>query len=313
MLLHGKPKMPGNYRLQALNICYDSARNMFRAGLLFIVISFLVSCGKPAIQAPSKPIGDRVLIKTSLGLPELAVPAENPPTAETIALGRRLFYDPKLSSDDTVSCASCHDPKFGFADRRRVSVGVGGKTGNRNSPPVLNAAYNTVQFWDGRAPTLEEQAAGPIANPVEMKHTLEDCVRKLNGDTKYPEQFNQAFGPGGVTLPRLKNAIASFERTLISGGSAFDRYQFGGEKKALSQSAIRCGQPLTAARDDRSPMLNACLPCARRWASTGTLASRNFRSSSIVTSSQPYSSSFAQRRNAGGASAGIFAGGLPPG
>lgn len=185
------------------------------------------------------PIGSRAAIAAPLGLPAVSFPADNPPTIETIALGRILFYEKKLSADNTVSCASCHDPKFGFADPRPLSLGVGGKRGNRNAPPVLNAVYHPVQFWDGRAPTLEEQAAGPIGNPMEMNHSLEDCIRKLNSDTRYVALFNKAFGAGGVTMDRLKKAIASFERTLICGDSPFDRYQFGGDEKALSAAAKR--------------------------------------------------------------------------
>jgi len=207
--------------------------------LISIPICLIVSCGKPAAPVSSKPVGATIEIKAPLGLPAVPVPADNPPTSDTVALGRRLFYDASLSTDNTVSCASCHDPKLGFADPRRVSVGVGGKTGNRNAPSVLNAVYNSVQFWDGRAPTLEEQAAGPIANPVEMNHPLEACISKLNGDPKYVEAFDKAFGPGGASLARLKNAIASFERTLVSANSPFDRYQFGGEKDALSEAAQR--------------------------------------------------------------------------
>ena len=233
-------KLMPNSELQMSRSEYIMMRpNLYRTFLPLISACMVISCGKSPGAAASKPIGAIVAIAAPVGLPALSFPADNPPTVETIALGRRLFYDPKLSADSTVSCASCHDPKFGFADPRPVSVGVGGKRGKRNAPPVLNAAYNPVQFWDGRAPTLEEQAAGPIANLVEMSHTLEDCVRKLNADAQYVAQFDNAFGPGGVSLDRLKKAIASFERTLLSADSPFDRYQFGGEKKALSAAAVR--------------------------------------------------------------------------
>lgn len=169
----------------------------------------------------------------------MPVPADNPPTAETIALGRRLYYDTKLSRDNTVSCASCHSPVLGFADGKRVSSGVGGKTGNRNAPTVWNAAYATVQFWDGRAPTLEEQAAGPIENPVEMDLPHDQLLGRLNGDPAYGRLFTQAFGPGRITMDKVKKSIASFERTVVSGNSPFDRYQYGGDKTAMSEAAIR--------------------------------------------------------------------------
>ena len=105
-----------------------------------------------------------------------------PPTAATIALGRKLFYEVKLSADASVSCASCHNPALGFTDRRRHSTGVGGKEGARNAPTVINAAYVPAQFWDGRASSLEEQAGGPIANPIEMNQAHDVCVSKLNAD-----------------------------------------------------------------------------------------------------------------------------------
>src|SRR5215469_17010447 len=128
------------------------------------------------------PIGKPIQIKAPLGLPPVPIPADNPPTEETIALGRRLYYDPSLSLDGTISCASCHAPQFDFSDRRPVSEGVGGKTGTRHAPTVINSAYFTTQFWDGRAANLEEQAKGPMANPVEMAHSLEGVVKRLQGD-----------------------------------------------------------------------------------------------------------------------------------
>lgn len=186
-----------------------------------------------------KAIGEPVIVKAPLGLPAVPVPGGNPPTLEAIRLGRRLFYDPKLSVDNTVSCASCHNPGTGFADRRRVSDGVGGKKGTRNAPTVLNAVYYPLQFWDGRAAHLEEQAAGPIANPVEMNHPLDACSQRLNSDASYRALFEKAFGPGPVTNDKVTMAIASFERTLVTGNSPFDRYQFGGDKKAMTAEAIR--------------------------------------------------------------------------
>jgi cytochrome c peroxidase len=166
-------------------------------------------------------------------------PADNPPTAETIALGRRLYYDPVLSVDNTVSCASCHHPDHGFSDGKSVSNGVQGKTGTRNSPTVFNSAYVEVQFWDGRAPSLEKQAEGPVANPVEMLHTLKGVENRLNADRSYRDQFEKAFGPGPVTYEKVEKAIASFERTVVSANSPFDRWKFGGDTKAVSESVKR--------------------------------------------------------------------------
>jgi cytochrome c peroxidase len=186
-----------------------------------------------------KPIGNIVQIKVPLGLPPVPIPADNPPTAETISLGRKLFYDTKLSKGDTLSCASCHNPQMGFTDGLQFSHGVGGQIGVRNAPTIANAAYLPFQFWDGRAISLEEQAAGPIANPIEMDQPHEASVSKLNDDPAYKPLFLKAFGPGGVTLSRVEKALASFERTVLSGNSAFDRYEFGGDKNALTPTQIR--------------------------------------------------------------------------
>ena len=200
-----------------------------------IAAAQLFSCSRPR----PTPSGVVIEIKSPLGLPRLETPADNPPTSETIALGRRLFYEKKLSADGTLSCASCHSPTAGFADPRQFSVGVGGKLGARNAPTVLNAAYSPVQFWDGRSPSLEDQAGGPIANPVEMNMSHDLAVGRLNADPEYVKQFDGAFGPGPITVLKLQRAIASFERTLLSGNSPFDRYFFGGERSAMSPAAIR--------------------------------------------------------------------------
>jgi cytochrome c peroxidase len=193
-------------------------------------------------QAPASsvmPIGKPVQIKTPLGLPSVPIPADNPPTAETIALGRRLYYDPILSSDGTISCASCHAPQFAFSDKRAVSVGVGGKTGTRHAPTVVNSAYFTLQFWDGRAASLEEQAKGPIANPVEMAHSLDGAVKHLQADPNYPGLFKQAWGTEQITIDMVVKSIASFERTVIAGDSPFDRFFYGHDSKAMSPAAQR--------------------------------------------------------------------------
>jgi cytochrome c peroxidase len=209
------------------------AFGMLVASLIFFSIT---GCKRPV---SAKPIGQTVAITPPLGLPAVSIPGDNPPTAQTIALGRLLFYDKRLSRDDSISCASCHMPTEGFADGMKVSRGVGGMSGVRNAPSIINAAYLPLQFWDGRAPSLEEQAASPIANPVEMNQPHEVSAGKLAKDPHYAVLFNQAFGAGGVTFERIENAIASFERTALSGDSAFDRYRYGGDKAALTASQIR--------------------------------------------------------------------------
>ena len=196
---------------------------------------------RPADQASSAvmPVGKPLQIKAPLGLPPVPIPADNPPTAETVALGRRLYYDPALSADNTISCASCHSPQTGFTDVHPASLGVGGKKGTRHSPTVINSAYNSLQFWDGRAASLEEQAKGPIANPVEMATTHADVVKRLQADPKYVARFKEAWGTEQITIDLVAKSIASFERTVLCGNSPFDRFYYGHDKKAISASAQR--------------------------------------------------------------------------
>src|SRR6187399_2935056 len=132
----------------------------------------LAACGKPAGE---RPIGKAIEIGTPLGLPPLPVPADNPMTAETVKLGEKLFFDTRLSGDNTVSCSSCHNPGIGFGDGRKTALGMRLQIGGRNAPTVLNSAYNLHQFWDGRAMSLEDQALGPIANPIEMNVSHNEC------------------------------------------------------------------------------------------------------------------------------------------
>ncbi len=190
-------------------------------------------------MTPVHPVGRPVSLKAPLGLPPVPVPANNPPTAEAIELGSKLYFSRILSVDRTLSCADCHNPSLGFTDRQQVSTGVHSKKGTRNAPTVLNAAYYPQQFWDGRAEGLEAQASGPMLNPVEMAHSVEGLERSCSEDADLRKLFEAAFGEGPVTMEKIAKAIASFERTLVSGNSAFDRFQYGGEKSALSAEAKR--------------------------------------------------------------------------
>jgi cytochrome c peroxidase len=154
-----------------------------------------------------------------------------------VALGKMLFFDRRLSRDGTVSCSTCHDPKHAWAEPRRVSVGILNQSGKRNSPTVLNAAYLPVQFWDGRAKTLEEQAKFPIEDAVEMGHRLDRIVLTLSTIDEYEDLFEEAFGTG-VTGEGVLAALASFERTILSGDSPYDRY-VAGKRDALTPEQIR--------------------------------------------------------------------------
>ncbi|MDP1797896.1 MAG: cytochrome c peroxidase [Planctomycetaceae bacterium] len=171
------------------------------------------------------------------GLPPVVHPADNPPTPEKIALGKQLYFDPRLSVDDTISCASCHDPAKGWSNSEQFATGVGNLKGGRNSPTVINSAYYKFQFWDGRAKTLEDQALGPIQNPIEMKMTIDEVLPKINKIPGYKEQFQKVFQTD-VTAEGIAKAIAAFERTVLSGDAPYDKFK-AGDKTALSEAAQR--------------------------------------------------------------------------
>ncbi len=170
-------------------------------------------------------------------LPPVVAPVDNPQSDAKIRLGQQLYFDKRLSKDKTVSCASCHIPDKGFADPRPVSEGIGSQKGGRNSPPVLNAAYHPLQFWDGRAKSLEDQALGPIQNPVEMGMVLPEVIDRLKAVPGYVEQFKSVFGaepnPDGIA-----KAIAAFERTIISTDSPYDRF-IAGDLEAMDSAGVR--------------------------------------------------------------------------
>lgn len=158
-------------------------------------------------------------------------------SAAKVELGKALYFDKRLSRDNTVSCASCHDPNKGWSNGEQFATGVRNQKGGRNSPTVLNAAYARLQFWDGRAEWLEGQALGPIANPIEMDLTLDEAVARLKGIKGYGQLFQQAFN-AAPSKEGIAQAIAAFERTVLSGDAPYDRY-VQGDKKALSPAAVR--------------------------------------------------------------------------
>lgn len=155
------------------------------------------------------------------GADAIYIPEDNPLTRAKIELGRQLYFDKRLSSDSTISCADCHHPSFGYAKDTQFGVGVGGQTGGRNSPVAYNRILSKAQFWDGRAATLEEQAVGPIANPIEMGNTHEAVVKFLAENPVYKMQFNKIFGRD-PHIDDVGRAIASFERVIVTGDSAYD-------------------------------------------------------------------------------------------
>ncbi len=171
--------------------------------------------------------------------PNFVVPLANPITKGKYELGRQLYFEPRISLDGTVSCATCHDPAKGWTDHLKTSVGIDGQVGGRNAPTVLNTAYGKSMFWDGRAPSLEGQAQGPPQNPIEMgNQTYEQIVERLRKIDGYREQFRKVFGTD-VTLDGMVKAIATFERVAaLSGNSAYDKYR-AGDQKALDESQKR--------------------------------------------------------------------------
>jgi cytochrome c peroxidase len=158
----------------------------------------------------------------SLGQSTIVGLDKNPLTRAKIELGRQLYFDTRLSSDNTISCASCHHPDEGFGKHTKFGVGVGGQMGGRNSPISYNRILSSLQFWDGRAESLEAQAVGPIQNPIEMGNTHESCVACLQGIPGYTKQFKAIFGADTITIDHVGQAIASFERVLVTGTSPFD-------------------------------------------------------------------------------------------
>lgn len=193
------------------------------AGLILTGVAALGAAGRVSLRIP-------------LGLDAyMPVPDENAMTPERVALGRRLFFDPRLSADGSLSCASCHEPARGFTDGRARSVGVFGRVGVRSAPTLVNRAYGRAFFWDGRATTLEEQVLQPIENPAELGLTTDRAVERLASGAEYAGRFEEAFG-GPVDRMTLARALAAYVRSILAGDSPVDRY-LNGESTALSIEA----------------------------------------------------------------------------
>ncbi len=224
-----------------------TARRWMGMGLALLggTAALALMAGEPA--ALVQPTVDTIKGLTSVGgmmVPDIGplpasipMPPSNLSYQDKVALGKQLYFDGRLSKSGQVPCAFCHNPFAGFADPRQTSIGIDGKVGGRQAPTVFNTAFNPIQFWDGRAGSLEEQAIGPIQNPVEMGETHEHVVAKLRGIKGYQAQFRSVFGTD-VNLQGIAEAIAAYERTIISTNSPFDRYALG-ETQALSEAAVR--------------------------------------------------------------------------
>lgn len=201
------------------------ARSILRLALLAAPAAFLLLNAADEFKVPK-------------GLLPVQWPKDNPYSKAKWDLGRALYYDTRLSVDGTLSCASCHSPQFGFTDGQAFSAGVKHQMGGRSAPTVINRAYSMAQFWDGRAMSLEEQAGGPMANPIEMGHTHDGVCAKLKEVPGYRKMFTEAYGSDEINIDRVTKAIATFERTVLSGNSPYDKYK-AGDKKAMTASQVR--------------------------------------------------------------------------
>jgi cytochrome c peroxidase len=194
--------------------------------------------GATSAQAAQAAQGEYKL-KIPFGLEETAVviPADNPLTKEKVELGRMLFFDKRLSQDNTIACANCHLAKFAFTDGKPVSTGIRGEKGGRSAPASFNRVFSSAQFWDGRAATLEDQSIGPFTNPIEHGFANHDVmVAKMKKIAGYRKLFMQVFGED-ITIGNVGKAIASFQRTVLSGNSPADRFDMGQEAGAISAAA----------------------------------------------------------------------------
>jgi cytochrome c peroxidase len=190
---------------------------------------------------PITQVNVQVLGPQRLGpLPPVIAPPGNPPSSAKIRLGKELYFDTRLSADGTVSCATCHNPALGWSDEGPTSKGIHGQLGGRRAPPVSNAAYAPLQFWDGRSPSLEDQAKGPIQNPIEMGNTHQAMIQTVSAISAYQAEFKAVFGEGPITVDQVAEAIAAFERTVVTTDSRFDRYVRGdhGALSALEKQGL---------------------------------------------------------------------------
>ena len=196
--------------------------------------------GEKSPQAAEATQGEyKLTIPFGLEETKVVIPEDNPLTRDKVELGRQLFFDKRLSKDNTIACASCHLAKFAFTDGKPVSTGIRGQKGGRSAPASINRVFSSVQFWDGRAATLEEQSVGPFTNPIEHGFANHDeMIAKMKMIAGYRKLFMQVFGED-ITIGNVGKAIASFQRTVLSGNSPADRFDQGQEEGAISAEAQR--------------------------------------------------------------------------
>lgn len=218
---------------------------MFYPKFIFLTtaIGLLIAAYVFTEDSPSiSPVEENVI--PPLGLPEIPWPKDNPYSKEKAELGRLLYFDKRLSANQTISCATCHNIQCAYSDCRPLPIGIDDSVGTRHSPTIINGAYATHFFWDGRAASLEEQCKGPIANPKEMSSTSDahlahhQCAQRVKEIPGYCALFKKVFGHDEISIEDIAKAIATFERTLLSGNSPYDRYQ-AGDKTAMTKQQIR--------------------------------------------------------------------------
>lgn len=186
--------------------------------LIFVIIGIGYSCKKDKVGFVATPYD----LKIPSHFPDMEIPFDNPMTVEGVSLGRKLFYEKRLSGDNSISCATCHAPANAFSDPNQFSTGIDGIQGNRNSMALINLGWNSFFFWDGRAKSLEEQIIQPVINPIEMHDTWKNVVDKLKNDNQYKDMFFRAFSSSEIDSVKAAKAIAQFIRTMISGSSKYD-------------------------------------------------------------------------------------------
>ena len=229
--------------------------------LILSCLPFFGACG--GSDAPVTPVWESATPVVPIPTPPLGTQADFASlsfkvTAEKVRLGRWLFFDPRLSGDGTIACATCHRPDHAFSEPTPHSTGIRGQRGGRKSPTFLNAAWPIypVYFWDGRAGSLAEQALGPMANPIEMGGSHDVIARRVGDNRGYRRIFRQVYGDDGVTIDRIADAIAAYEATRLSGNSAWDRWKAGDESAVPEQ--VKLGDSLFF---DKA----ACAQCHVGW------------------------------------------------
>ncbi len=219
--------------MRALNAFIDRINSKASVFFFLLALSFLLYGCKKDVAVPEKPY----TLDIPEGFPAPNIPDDNQLTEARVRLGKKLFYDPILSSDYTISCVSCHPQEFAFSDITALSEGVNGKLGLRNTPTLTNVAYGTSFFHDGGAPTLSLQAVAPITDSLEMNLPLDQAIERVKNDPEYNQLFREAYDEEGV-FP-ITRALEAFQFTLISGNSPFDKFYFQGGEDALTDSEKR--------------------------------------------------------------------------